>query len=314
MKSKKTNILLSVFPEYVDRIISGEKRFEFRKHIPTKRVEHIVFYATAPTARILCIAKIDSIISGSPEYIWETTALFSGVDKIFYDRYYKNADLAYAYKLGSIYTLKKPLSLLDKNIRTSPPQTFRYLTREQFDYIKKNKVLVSSGFRRTIFLAGIHAVGKTTFAKEKFSSKYEVVTASLLIKNGSGDVPLNKKVHNINKNQLILIYEFNKLKKLKKNIVLDGHFCLLDKSGNITYIPVTVFKKLGISHIILLETHPKIIQQRLLERDKTRMSLEKIIKLLEAERKHALYIAHKLKIPITIVPDTRLTEHAILDI
>ena len=287
MKSKKTNILLSVFPEYVDRIISGEKRFEFRKHIPTERVEHIVFYATAPTARILCIAKVDSIISGSPEYIWETTALFSGVDKIFYDRYYKK--------------------------RTSPPQTFRYLTKEQFDYIKKNKVLVSSGFRRTIFLAGIHAVGKTTFAKEKFSSKYEVVTASLLIKNGSGDVPLNKKVHDINKNQLILIYEFNKLKKFKKNIVLDGHFCLLDKSGNITYIPVTVFKKLGISHIILLETHPKIIQQRLLERDKTRMSLEKIIKLLEAEREHALYIAHKLKIPITIVPDTRLTEHAILD-
>ena len=234
-------------------------------------------------------------------------------EEAFYDRYYKNADLAYAYKLGAIYTLKKPLSLLDKNIRTSPPQTFRYLTKEQFDYIKKNKVLVSSGFRRTIFLAGIHAVGKTTFAKEKFSSKYEVVTASLLIKNGSGDVPLNKKVHDINKNQLILIYEFNKLKKFKKNIVLDGHFCLLDKSGNITYIPVTVFKKLGISHIILLETHPKIIQQRLLERDKTRMSLEKIIKLLEAEREHALYIAHKLKIPITLVPDTRLTEHAILD-
>ena len=313
MNIKKTNILLSVFSEYVDKIISGEKRFEFRKHIPIESVEHIVFYATAPTSRILCIAKVDSIISGTPKYIWDTTALFSGVDKIFYDKYYKNVNLAYAYKLGSVYLLKKPLSLLDKNIRTSPPQTFRYLTKEQFDYIKKDKVLISSDFRRTIFLAGIHAVGKTTFAKEKFSSKYNITTASTLIKNASGDVHVNKKVQNIDKYQSILISEFNKLKKRKKNIVLDGHFCLLDKSGRINRINVAVFKELGMSHIILLETHPKIIQQRLLERDGTRMSLVKIIKLLESERKHALYIANELKIPITIVPDTRLTEHAILD-
>lgn len=57
MKKLSTNILLSVFPEYVDRILSGEKRFEFRKHIPVEVVDHIVFYATAPVAENIMYSK-----------------------------------------------------------------------------------------------------------------------------------------------------------------------------------------------------------------------------------------------------------------
>ena len=128
---------MSVFPEYVEKIISGEKRFEFRKHTPSENVGFIVFYATAPTAKILCVAEVDEIISDNPARLWRTTALFSGVDQGFYDEYYRGVDMAYAYKLGRVYRLRSPISLSNTNLKISPPQTFRYLTPKQFSYVKK---------------------------------------------------------------------------------------------------------------------------------------------------------------------------------
>ena len=313
MKKLSANILLSVFPEYVDRILSGEKRFEFRKHIPVEVVDHIVFYATAPVAKILCIAKVDSIISGTPSSLWNTTALFTGVDKNFYNLYYKNVKTAYAYKLGEIYSLETPLSLHDEKIRTSPPQTFRYLTPEQFEYIRAKAEIVSSNFRRNIFLGGIHAVGKTTFVSKHFSKKYKIVTASQLIQRGGEKIYKCKQTNNINKKQQILISEFHKLKTKKKHIVLDGHFCLLNKNGKIKMLDINLFRALGISHIIILETHPKVIKERLMRRDGTKMKLSFIKRFIEIERTHALHVAEDMKIPITIIPDTRFSDDIILD-
>ncbi len=311
-KSKKT-ILLSVFPEYVEKIISGEKRFEFRKHTPSENVSFIVFYATAPVAKILCIAEVDEIICDSPSRLWRTTALFSGVDKNFYDEYYRGIDNAYAYKLGRVYQLNSPVSLVDENLRLSPPQTFRYLTPGQFSYLRKDSRLVSSSFRRTIFLGGIHAVGKTTFATKYFSKKFQCVSASSLIKDAKGEVPKDKKVGHVTENQWLLVSEFKKLKSRGHRIVLDGHFCLINKDGKFEKLPLELFRALELSHIVLLELNPETIQKRLLLRDGSKMHLRTIKTFLKKEREHALFIAENLKIPITIIPDTTLADNIILD-
>ena len=39
-------ILLSIHPEYVKKIISGEKKWEFRKVLPKGRFDTIVIYST----------------------------------------------------------------------------------------------------------------------------------------------------------------------------------------------------------------------------------------------------------------------------
>ncbi len=313
MSGFKRAILLSVFPEYVEKIISGEKRFEFRKHTPSENVDFIVFYATAPTAKILCVAEVDEIISDNPERLWRTTALFSGVDQGFYDKYYRGVDMAYAYKLGRVYRLRTPISLSNKNLKISPPQTFRYLTPKQFSYVKKSSKLVSSSFKRTIFLGGIHAVGKTTFSKKYFSGSFYCVCASDLIKKAKGEVPVDKKVGKVQENQSLLIAEFQKLKSQERRIVLDGHFCLINKQGKFEKLPLDLFRALGLSHIVLLELNPEIVQSRLSQRDGTTMNLRTIKEFLKIERTHALSVAEALKIPITIVPDTRLANNIIWD-
>lgn len=78
-------------------------------------------------------------------------------------------------------------------------------------------------------------------------------------------------------------------------------------------LDINLFRALGISHIILLETHPKVIKERLMRRDGTKMKLSFIKRFIETERTHALHVAEDMKIPITIIPDTRFSDDIILD-
>ena len=42
---KTETIILSIHPSHIEKILSGEKRYEYRKRIPTD-IRHIVVYAT----------------------------------------------------------------------------------------------------------------------------------------------------------------------------------------------------------------------------------------------------------------------------
>lgn len=66
--------ILSIRPEYVDRILSGEKKYEFRKRIFKREdVDTIVIYSTSPCCRVVAEASIAEIIQDSPERIWKKT-------------------------------------------------------------------------------------------------------------------------------------------------------------------------------------------------------------------------------------------------
>ena len=47
----KKILLISIHPKFVEKILTGEKRFEFRKHIPSCEISHILIHATTPEKR-----------------------------------------------------------------------------------------------------------------------------------------------------------------------------------------------------------------------------------------------------------------------
>lgn len=51
-------ILLPIKPEYINKIISKTKRFEFRKVKPTKPVDSIIFYVSKPIQKIVLQARV----------------------------------------------------------------------------------------------------------------------------------------------------------------------------------------------------------------------------------------------------------------
>ena len=120
---------MSIKPEFVEKIFSGEKKFEYRKVIfGNPNVDTVVVYATKPCSKVVGEFKLNKILCNTPEKIWKDTWEFSGISKEFFDEYFKDREKAYAIEIGDIVQYEHPLSLqeFDKSIKAAP-QSFQYL-------------------------------------------------------------------------------------------------------------------------------------------------------------------------------------------
>jgi len=122
-------ILMSIHEEFIEKIKSGDKKFEFRK-VEAKQFDlesgEILVYATSPISKVVGIAKISKVLIDTPEKIWKHTKKFSGVDKEFYYSYYENKDKAVAYEIASYTEFETPKDLAEFGVAYAP-QSFIYL-------------------------------------------------------------------------------------------------------------------------------------------------------------------------------------------
>ncbi|MGL4511315.1 ASCH domain-containing protein [Cetobacterium sp.] len=120
-------ILLSIKPKFVDKIFSGEKKYEFRRSIPkVKEIDTIIIYCSSPIKKIVGEIKVEKIIEGSIEKIWDITKEYSGIDKEYYLEYFNNKDKAYAFVIKEVNKYEIEKSLSDFGIKV-PPQSFLYI-------------------------------------------------------------------------------------------------------------------------------------------------------------------------------------------
>lgn len=122
----KHKILISINPEHVINIINGTKKYEYRKLVAKQDISSLIIYETTPFKRIVAEAEIAEVIMLPPEELWEKTKDASGISKSFFDRYFKDKQIAYAYKLGDIKVFETPRTLLDYGVKTAP-QSFIYI-------------------------------------------------------------------------------------------------------------------------------------------------------------------------------------------
>lgn len=69
----KRKILISINPEHVKNIISGEKKYEYRKIAAKQDISAIIIYETVPTKKIVAEAEILDVIELPPEELWQQT-------------------------------------------------------------------------------------------------------------------------------------------------------------------------------------------------------------------------------------------------
>lgn len=120
-------ILMPINPEYVDEILAGRKKYEYRKtRAKRSNVNKMIIYSTSPIMKVVAEVDIKEILEEDPETLWKITKDESGISKDFYNKYYKNKSIAIAYKLGSIKIYDKPKDLKDIGINYVP-QSFVYL-------------------------------------------------------------------------------------------------------------------------------------------------------------------------------------------
>ena len=122
-------LLLSIKPEYVEKILQGEKKFEYRKRLAREDVSYIYVYSTAPSMKVVASVHIEGHLSDSPTALWEKTKAAAGISRAKFRDYFRGCKTAYAYKLGKVEVFESPKNLSDFGVAVAP-QSFVYIKIE----------------------------------------------------------------------------------------------------------------------------------------------------------------------------------------
>lgn len=124
----RTKVLLSIKPEFAEKIFSGQKRFEFRKVMfSSSNVTKIVVYASSPVKQVIGEFDVRSILSLEKMELWKRTGEHSGIAKEYFDLYFENRSTGHAIEISSPRRYRRPLNLSAVCDSKHPPQSFRYL-------------------------------------------------------------------------------------------------------------------------------------------------------------------------------------------
>ncbi|EIB6518886.1 TPA: AAA family ATPase [Enterococcus faecalis] len=157
-----------------------------------------------------------------------------------------------------------------------------------------------------ILLAGIHGVGKSTLL-DQIEKVYpiEAYTISSLIKKADQQIDTsNKQTKEITENQNLWKKELKKIDSLSPKIILDGHFTLLNNTGEIVPLPFETFENVDIVGIVLKKEIPEVIQSRLFNRDNHAWELERIQEFQEVEENTVRSYSLNAKIPLFVYDNT----------
>lgn len=119
--------LLSIKPDYVEKIFTDQKLYEYRKVIFKKEVKKVIVYSTMPVGLIVGEFDIDYILVDYPNELWRKTKTVSGVEESFFLQYFQGRDKGYAIKIGKKKKYPKPIDPKKLFDRFVAPQSFMYL-------------------------------------------------------------------------------------------------------------------------------------------------------------------------------------------
>ena len=131
-QSNRTVALMSIKPEFAARILSGEKRVEFRKQAFRAKVSHVVIYSTTPVAAIVGVCEVESVFVDTPSTVWRKFATVGGIARAGFAAYYTNRRRAVAITVAKPVRFRSPVQLSSIGERR-PPQSFRYMPAVSLD-------------------------------------------------------------------------------------------------------------------------------------------------------------------------------------
>lgn len=120
-------VLLSIKPEFAQKIFEGTKRYEYRRVIfKNPEIRKIVVYASAPISKVIGEFDIAEVLSDEPESLWNETQEFSGISKSFFEEYFQGREVGFAIKVNRTKIYREPKCIYE-TYGVRPPQSFAYI-------------------------------------------------------------------------------------------------------------------------------------------------------------------------------------------
>lgn len=129
---KPMNVILSIKPQFVEKILSGEKKYEYRKTNFKRPVSRVYIYSSSPVKRIVAEFVLETVLSDNPIRLWEKTKDFSGIEKKCFFDYFGDRERAFALKIKKLRIYNQeydPYKILPNFIA---PQSYCYIGNIDF--------------------------------------------------------------------------------------------------------------------------------------------------------------------------------------
>lgn len=119
-------VILSIRPEYVKKIFSGEKKFEIRRKIwQDSTVNLIYIYCTYPVQKMVGYFNVAYICEAPILELWKVVKNECSLNKKDFLNYFNSQEFGYAIKIKNPVEFSEPIDL--KLISKKAPQNFCYV-------------------------------------------------------------------------------------------------------------------------------------------------------------------------------------------
>lgn len=118
-------IIMSINPIWIEKIINGSKKYEYRKKM-SENVSKVIMYSTYPVSKVVGEFDVNFVLKDSPEKIYDITGKFSDTDYCFYEKYFENVRSAYALNIGQVKEYDRYRSIQELGFK-KPPMNYHIL-------------------------------------------------------------------------------------------------------------------------------------------------------------------------------------------
>ncbi len=132
-------ILLSIKPKYIEQIVLGKKKYEFRKETFKERHSNEIFvYSSSPIKKIVGKFKIGKIIENTPENLWKQLADSAGIIEEEFFEYYNGKTKGFAIEIVDFVLFDVPIDPKSLDPNFVAPQSYLYIKDSFFTNYLKN--------------------------------------------------------------------------------------------------------------------------------------------------------------------------------
>jgi len=147
-------LLLSIKPEYANKIFTGEKKVELRRVRTRLKSDDLVFvYVTSPKKALVGLFEVDKVIivenlqeKQQLNKFWKEVEKDAAISGDRFKTYYQGASLGVGIFIKNPDCFSQPITLpiLRETLPNfNPPQSYRYLNTKEvniFEFMVKSKI------------------------------------------------------------------------------------------------------------------------------------------------------------------------------
>jgi len=141
------DVVLSIRPQYSQKIIDGRKTVELRRRFPISAPQGTIayIYSTSPVRAMVGSAEIKDVLKLPIKEIWRRFSDEAFIEKGDFDKYFEGIDHGYALLFERVKPLSEPIPLefLREHFGFKPPQSFLYAKHDLRKALKHESSVVS---------------------------------------------------------------------------------------------------------------------------------------------------------------------------